>query len=103
MVMLSVVLLPVSLATVRSRPVGASAVVSRVTARTALARLLLPAWSIWLALRLCSPVVRATAGVMLQTPSATTAVPRTVVPVVSNRLTVAPFSPVPVIVGIEAR
>ena len=99
LVLLSVLLLPVSVAAVRSGAAGvAGAVVSIVTANAGLGALVLPAVSLAVVVIWCTPSVR-TGDVNVQVPSgATTAVPNTVVP--SLMVMVSPGEPVPAKVGV---
>ena len=92
---------PESVATVMSGADGAAAVVSIVTARPAEAMLVLPARSVSLAVSVWLPPV-STELVIDQLPEASAiAVPSTVVPLVSNSVTVAPTSaPPPVSIGV---
>src|SRR5260370_26175709 len=93
--MLSVFDEPVSVAAVRSGADGAAAVVSIVTTRPAEAALVLPAISVCLAVSVWLPLDNVVLVIdQLPEPSAV-AVPRTVVPLVSNSVTVAPASAPP--------
>src|SRR5207253_2202554 len=100
-VMLSVLDEPESVAAVMSGADGAAAVVSIVTARPAEAALVLPAMSVCLAVRVWLPLDSVELVIdQLPEPSAV-AVPSTVVPLVSNSVTVAPASaPLPVNTGV---
>ena len=75
---------------------------SIVTASGVDAGLVLPLTSVCLVVKLCTPSVNGALGVMLQLPPpSATAVPRTVVPSVSYKVTVAPGSTAaPVMVGV---
>src|SRR5437868_4663131 len=99
--MLSVLDDPVSEAAVMSGADGAAAAVSIVTASPAEAALVLPAMSVCLAVRVWLPLDSVELVIdQLPEPSATP-VPRTVVPLVSNSVTVAPASaPPPVHTGV---
>ena len=95
-VMSSVFELPVSLAGSKSGMEGTTgATLSIVTDKLPDVDVL-PATSVDLALKLCTPLVRLLAG-MIQLPPVTTADPSELVP--SKSVTVVPFSPVPVSVG----
>ena len=99
--MSSVAEIPLSDAAARSGALGAAAVVSIVTTRPVDAAETLPATSVCFAVSVCAPAASAEL-VMLHAPAPlATAVPSTVVPLVSNSVTVAPASaPVPVNVGV---
>ncbi len=89
---------PLSLAGLRASAVGAAAVVSRVTPSAAEGPEVLPATSVWVAVMVLAPSVSALVAVIDQPPSAAT-VPVPMVAAPSSSVTVAPASPVPVMVG----
>src|SRR4029079_15750524 len=95
LVMLSVCEVPVSVAAVMSGADGAAAAVSIVMARPAEATLVLPAMSVCLAVTVWLPAASVEL-VIDQLPEASASpVPSTVVPLVSNSVTVAPASAPP--------
>ena len=78
-------------------PAGGRATVSSVTISGGDAAELFPATSTWVAVMLFAPLTSAVVAVIDQPPFVTSPVPSTVLP--SRKVTVAPFSPVPVKVG----
>ena len=101
LVRLSVVDDPLSDATIRSGALGAATMVSMVTTNPAEATLALPAVSDCFAVRVCAPSASAVLTIDQFPETSAVAVPNTVVPLVSYRVTVAPATaPLPVKVGV---
>jgi hypothetical protein len=78
---------------------AAGATVSTVTGAGALAGLVLPAGSVWVAVSVCRPLVSGVVGVQVQLPAPSTTAVQTVVGP-SFTVTVAPGSPCPLIAGV---
>src|SRR5207245_2092108 len=101
LVTLSVCEVPVSLAAVMSGADGAAAGASTVPAMPAVAALVLPALPLCFPARRCPELASAELAIDQLPEASATAVPSTVVPLVSNSVTVAPASaPLPVNTGV---